>query len=281
MRKLAFLVLLAACERHADFPTVDVEPMTWQAEAGDPPGLPRFLRWTDALAQGARPQGDEGFRTLAALGFKTILCVDGAQPDAQTARRYKMRTVHVPIGFDHVDSEGIVATVRNAKEPIYVHDGNGGPRALAAAMIARREKERLSTAETLRAASAVGDLRQHGALYLAVSSFQSPERVNHDLPEAVEPRPLQAKMIAIDEHWQRLRKAKATRWREWPRDDALALAKLMASPDHPKLSRAMLDAQTTARMLALSLQKAQPDKADRAYRRLQESCTRCHAQHRR
>ncbi|MHC4940924.1 MAG: hypothetical protein ACYTHK_18440 [Planctomycetota bacterium] len=276
---LLTLGLLVACGPATE-PTVDVEPMTWEAEAGDPPGLARFVRWTDDVAQGARPRGEEGLKTLAALGFKTILCVDGAPPDAGTARRYKMRTVHVPLGFGKVDTEGIVATVRKTKGPLYVHDADGGPRALAAAMIVRRELEGLSTDEAIRAAHGVGDLRRYGGLLVAVTGFKSPERANHDLPEAVEPRALQAKMIEIDRSWQNLTRAKATNWSGWPRAEALALAEHFTADD-PKLSRGMHDAQLTARMLALALHDTNAEKADRAYRRLQENCTRCHAQHRR
>src|SRR5690349_7708804 len=57
------------------------------------------------LVSGAAPETEQAFKDLQALGIKTILTVDGAQPDVETAKRHGMRYVHLPIGYDGVDRE--------------------------------------------------------------------------------------------------------------------------------------------------------------------------------
>lgn len=51
------------------------------------PGLPNVLRISDQLLSGGSPEGDEGFRSLQALGVKTVITVDGARPEVEQARR--------------------------------------------------------------------------------------------------------------------------------------------------------------------------------------------------
>ena len=60
-------------------------------EFGGPVGLPRHYRWSDLVGQGAEPAGDEAFRNLRALGYRTVLSVDGAIPDVETAESNGLR----------------------------------------------------------------------------------------------------------------------------------------------------------------------------------------------
>src|SRR5215211_6825349 len=78
----------------------------------DPPGLHNVFRLTDRLYSGSGPDGEEGFRSLAVLGVKTVITVDGATPDVKTAERFGLRYVHLPVGYDGVSRETAVRIAR-------------------------------------------------------------------------------------------------------------------------------------------------------------------------
>src|SRR5688572_28625302 len=66
----------------------------------DLPALPNVVRLAERLYSGGLPGGEPGFRTLQRLGIRTLITVDGARPDVATAKRYGMRYVHLPFGYD-------------------------------------------------------------------------------------------------------------------------------------------------------------------------------------
>ena len=97
---------------------------------------------TERLYSGSEPHGEEGIASLKELGVKTIVSVDGAKPAVETARKYGMRYVHIPIGYDGVPEEAgqsLARLMREAETPIYVHCHHGkhrGPAAVAVACVA-------------------------------------------------------------------------------------------------------------------------------------------------
>jgi len=132
------LILVAACEsggKKAAEPT----GVTYD-DHGVPVGLHRYRRWSDKIGQGAEPEGDEAFRNLKALGYTTILSVDGAATDVEAAERHGLKYAHVPIGYDGITTEESLEIVKAVKEspgPVYVHCHHGKHRGPAAAMVAR------------------------------------------------------------------------------------------------------------------------------------------------
>ena len=95
---LHFASMFTSCRRDASPPTEE----TPRLGAVDAPGLHNVYRLTDKLLSGSGPEGDEGFASLQQLGVKTVLSVDGARPDVARARRFGLRYVHLPIGYDGV-----------------------------------------------------------------------------------------------------------------------------------------------------------------------------------
>src|SRR5438094_677830 len=74
------------------------------------------------------PDGDEGFHSLQQLGIKTIVSVDGARPEVDLARKYGLRYVHLPIGYDAVPREQalrIARAIRDLPGPVYIHCHHG------------------------------------------------------------------------------------------------------------------------------------------------------------
>src|SRR3954462_1625180 len=86
--------------------------------------LPNGFRLSEKLLSGGNPDGDAGFAALATLGVKTVLSVDGARPDVDTARKYGFIYAHLPVGYDGISRDRVVALTKAAKSlpgPIYIH----------------------------------------------------------------------------------------------------------------------------------------------------------------
>jgi protein tyrosine/serine phosphatase len=106
----------------------------------DMPGLHNVFALGDNIRSGAEPADRGALEELAAWGVKTILSVDGKAPDAETAAELGMRYVHVPIQYDGIDEEELLAiakTFREQEAPFYVHCFHGRHRGPAAAAIGR------------------------------------------------------------------------------------------------------------------------------------------------
>ena len=94
---------------------------------------------TGKVISGAQPEGDRSFALLKEMGVRTIISVDGAQPDVDGARKYGMRYVHLPIGYDGVDAaegKAIAKALNELDGPIYVHCHHGRHRSAAALAVA-------------------------------------------------------------------------------------------------------------------------------------------------
>lgn len=101
--------------------------------------LPNAHYVTPRILAGAQPEGDEGFQKLRDLGIKTIISVDGALPDVETAHKFGLRYVHLPITYSGVtDAEGraIAKALLEVPGPVYVHCHHGKHRAAAAVAVA-------------------------------------------------------------------------------------------------------------------------------------------------
>src|SRR5262249_22723975 len=113
----------------------------------DPPGIHNYHRWSEHLGQGGQPDADDGFASLARLGFRTVLSVDGSVPDIAAATRSGLKYVHVPVGYDGINADEqarIIKAVRDSDGPIFVHCHHGLHRGPAAAAIAREGTEGVS-----------------------------------------------------------------------------------------------------------------------------------------
>lgn len=102
-------------------------------------GLNNAHRVTEKVIAGAQPEGEAWFAALRELGVKTIISVDGAAPDVETAQKYGLRYVHLPIEYSGVsDEQGrmIGKAIVELPGPIYVHCHHGKHRSAAAVAVA-------------------------------------------------------------------------------------------------------------------------------------------------
>jgi hypothetical protein len=162
------------------------------------------------------PEGDEGFASLAKLGVKTIITVDGARPQLDLAHKYGMRYVHIPHGYDGIDAHTqalLAGASRTLPGPIFVHCHHGkhrGPAAAAVICLANGAWTPEQGEAWLRAA---GTAAHYLGLYGAVRNFRPPppeklRSLPSDFPEAVEVSGLVEMMVEIDEHWGYLKAAR-------------------------------------------------------------------------
>jgi len=177
-----------------------------------------LFRVTPRLFSGSQPEGDAAFAELARLGIRTIISVDGARPDTEAARRYGLRYVHLPFGYDGVPSNRVVELTAAASLPtqIYVHCNHGlhrGPTAVALMCLAREDWTTEQAEAWLKQAGTAADYR---GLYRAVREFQAPN--SHQLvsitsfPEVAQTSTLVESMVAIDGHLDQLKRPQQEGW---------------------------------------------------------------------
>jgi protein tyrosine phosphatase (PTP) superfamily phosphohydrolase (DUF442 family) len=99
------------------------------------PGLHNVVTYAQNVVGGGQPEGAEGLRTLAAMGIKTVVSVDGAAPDVALAEELGMRYVHLPISYDTVTparQKELAQALASCDGPIYMHCHHGKHRSAAA-----------------------------------------------------------------------------------------------------------------------------------------------------
>jgi protein tyrosine phosphatase (PTP) superfamily phosphohydrolase (DUF442 family) len=173
----------------------------------------------DRLYCGGDPGGAGGMALLKRLGVRSLVSVDGAAPDVEAARIEGLRYVHIPIGYDGIDTAARTKLVRAFKElpgPIYVHCHHGKHRGPAAAMIMARSGVGWSAEEGVTAMQRIGTSPDYPGLFAAVRDFREPtaNEISQDvgpLPESVEVPALVEMMVNIDNRFDRLKAWVASR----------------------------------------------------------------------
>ena len=88
----------------------------------DYPALQNLLQVSRRIFSGGEPNGDEAFASLARLGVRTVVSVDGVKPDVEATRKHGLRYVHIPIGYDGVEKKAglsLARLVRDADGPFF------------------------------------------------------------------------------------------------------------------------------------------------------------------
>ena len=186
-------------------------------------GLRNAFRVTERIFCGSRPEGDAGFAELARLGVKTIVSVDGNKPDLASARKYGLRYIHLPFGYDGVPSERVVElSVAAAIKPgaIYVHCRHGRYRAPAAVAVMCESTAIWTPAQAEAWLKRAGRGQVYAGLSQSVREFQQPTseqlaRVG-ELPEMAKTSALVDAMVAIGDCLEALTAAQKAGWNVSP-----------------------------------------------------------------
>ncbi|HLX72519.1 MAG TPA: hypothetical protein VKV04_23100, partial [Verrucomicrobiae bacterium] len=140
-------------------------------------GLDNFYQLSDRFYSGAAPEGDAAFAELQKLGIKTIITVDGTKPDADTARRFGIRYVHLPIGYDGVPPAQALRLVKAAETlpgPIYIHCHHGMHRGPSGAAVICMSVEGWTPDQAEAWLHLAGTSADYPGLYRSVKTFRPP-----------------------------------------------------------------------------------------------------------
>lgn len=184
--------------------------------------LPQPIEVADQVISGGLPEGPEAFAELQALGVRTILSVDGATPQVDLARKYGMRYVHLPHGYDGIAPElaaRLAQALRDLPGPIYIHCHHGKHRSPTAAAVACIGAGRISIETGREVLRLAGTNPKYVGLFQAVESavaLPATEQVGRaeEYPEIAELPWMARAMVAIDAQVESLRP-----WIESTRDD--------------------------------------------------------------
>ncbi|MEE8104994.1 MAG: sulfur transferase domain-containing protein [Planctomycetota bacterium] len=108
--------------------------------AVDAKNLHNVYRLSRNIVTGGEPLDQAALKTVADMGVKTILSVDGKVPDQEAAKKLGMRYVHVPVRYTGLTREQllqIAKTFRELEGPFYVHCFHGKHRGPAGAAVGR------------------------------------------------------------------------------------------------------------------------------------------------
>ncbi len=232
---IALLAMAAACQTgtapsapSAQNPVV-APPAADANKATDLPGLHNVVTYAPNLVDGGQPEGREGLATLAAMGIKTVISVDGQKPDAATAAQLGMRYVHLPISYDTITPQRqreLAQAISSCEGPIYLHCHHGKHRSAAAMAVALVQCGTL-TAEQAKARMAVsGTAKEYTGLWQVVTEAKpmpaAARKVDpHGFPSAAVVTGMVETMAGIDQVFDLVKQSEKAGWQ--------------APQDHPDL----------------------------------------------
>lgn len=271
----------------------------------DYPGLHNLVLFGDGLVSGSQPDGAAGFASLKALGFRTIVSVDGAEPDVAAASAEGLRYVHLPIGYNGMTAERqaeIARAVRDLPGPVYVHCHHGKHRSAAAAAGAAMLLGKADKEQALAGMKVAGTAPSYTGLWACVdlALAQPAGAVDHataEFPTVSRPKGLAKSMIAIDEAFEHLKLVQANGWAVptnhpdlVPAADAGTIADLyriaggdatLLAKHDPGFGQALRDANLRAVALEEAIARgASTKELDPLFQAAKNDCTACHAAHR-
>jgi protein tyrosine phosphatase (PTP) superfamily phosphohydrolase (DUF442 family) len=315
---LAIASLLAACasdgEKHATTKSHDDAahvgesgplPAPRADKATDYPGLHNLVVFGDGIVSGSQPEGAEGLATIRKLGFRTIVSVDGAEPDVAGAKAEGLRYVHLPIGYNGASPERqaeIARAIRDLPGPVYVHCHHGKHRSAAAAASAALLLHRTDKEHALAGMKAAGTSPSYTGLWACVDiALAQPSGIvdtaSTAFPSVTRPKGVARSMVEIDSKFDQLKLVQANNWIVptdhpdlVPAADAGVIADLLR---HSAEDRAALgehaagfgDALRSASENATKLEDALARKATKQeleplFKQVKADCTSCHATYR-
>jgi protein tyrosine phosphatase (PTP) superfamily phosphohydrolase (DUF442 family) len=259
---------------------------------------------TPKIFSGGSPDNEAGFAEIAKLGVKTIISVDGGKPDLETAKKYGLKYVHLPFGYDSIPTNRVAELVKAAQAlpgPFYVHCHHGQHRGPAAVAVICEATAGWSTNRAVEWLQQAGTAVDYPGLYRSARDFKPPSAaelaaVEH-LPELARTSSLIDSMVAIDERMERLGRAQNVGWRSVPGpadiqpsheatllwEQFRELARFIDGPKRPEDYRSKLvDAVQSADRFRTLLQQEPVDgsKTGEAFKKVSQSCVACHQQYR-
>lgn len=283
-------------------------PTMNEAKPVDFDGLHNVVAYHEGFLSGGAPEGDAGFDTLAAMGVRTIISVDGAVPEVDAAKARGLRYIHLPIGYNGFDDERKMELVRAARDalaegPVYIHCHHGKHRSAGAAGTVAVSLGWLTSDEGIARMKVSGTAPNYTGLYecTAESSLVDPsviDAVPADFPEVSQPATFVKAMVELDHVNDHLKAIEKAGWKT-PADhpDLVPVAEAGRLVDLFRLIEAAQETKANpaefAELIVRDRDRAQmiedllagdealdPAKLSAQFKAIQASCKECHAKYR-
>lgn len=186
-------------------------------------GLHNVVAYHPDVFSGGVPEGAEGFETLAAMGIKTVISVDGAAPDLSEAKKHGLRYIHLPIGyngFEDARGDELARATRDslAAGPVYIHCHHGKHRSAGAAGTVAVALGWMTPEQAVARMKVSGTAPAYKGLYAcaaqaSVMSAAELDAVRSDFPEVCRPDGMVDLMVRLDEAMERLKVVETSGWR--------------------------------------------------------------------
>jgi protein tyrosine phosphatase (PTP) superfamily phosphohydrolase (DUF442 family) len=269
------------------------------------PGLHNVVTYHAGVYSGSVPEREEGFESLQRMGIKTIISVDGATPDLDMARARGFRYVHLPIGYDGIDTTRSLEIARAVDElsgPVYIHCHHGKHRSAAAAGVACVSLGLLTQDQATARMRVSGTAANYKGLYACVANGKTLTReqlqsASSAFPEAQVAHGLKKIMIEIDVVNDLLKDIEKAGWKV-PKDhpdlvpaaeaDRLEglLRQLQSDPESKEHEGNFLELAKAAQEGALALEEgiltkeSTPEVLSSQFKRVTQACAQCHTKYR-
>lgn len=312
---LLLLALLAACSssspttRQPAASTISHHPLpsTSDSSPADLPGIHNLVAFHQGFVSGSQPEGDQGFDSLASLGIKTIISVDGAQPDVTKAAARGIRYIHLPITYSGIEPARQLELARavrdaHASGPVYIHCHHGKHRSAGAAAAVTTILGWAPAEQGVARMHVSGTSPHYKGLFAAAQNASplSPDIINAvpaDFPSVSKPSSFVQAMVDVDLAFEHLKDIEKAGWTPPPSSPDLVpaaeagrLADLYRDMQDTSYARrkpadltAMLsDAQAQAQLLESLLAAGESDarKLSAQFKLIAASCKDCHAKYR-
>jgi hypothetical protein len=316
---LPVVVLAAACQqpkgKTAATPPPPLKDVSNAYEAAERVKLPEtkpedwsdlhnVYHLSDNIISGSEPHGEAAIKRISEMGVKTILSVDGKVPDAETAAKYGMRYVHVPIQYKGMTEDEVLKiakTFREADGPFYVHCFHGKHRGPAGAAVGRMVLDCADREEVLAEMRQwCGTAQKYEGLYQTVATAPMPTEaqtrgLRWDMPAAHPFGGLREAMIQTARHFDNLKLLAANEWKKDPEHPDLdagneaaivhgifaganKLDEMKKRPDDFRGWMASTEQDSAALVAAVKADDARA--ANQAFGRIKKTCGACHSSYR-
>lgn len=258
-----------------------------------------FIVVSKRVVSGAQPEHEDHYASLAAFGVRTIVSVDGAIPDVAMAKKFGLRYVHIPIGYDGVPiraSIDLAEVVRQTQGSVFVHCHHGRHRGPAAAAIAAMANGEIDKAKANAVLEEARTGRQYQGLWRDVANFKRSwnKASTSSLVEKAEVgllarsmSQLSRSMESFDESLGHRQNAHESSNEMPPSQIAVLIEEgfreSMRAPElitNTEMARQMSDATKLAHEFRIALDRDDWTVANRKLRDLKQTCASCHRAHR-
>ncbi|QDT38554.1 hypothetical protein [Stratiformator vulcanicus] len=270
--------------------------------------LPNAIRVHPRVISGGTPDGSNAFAELRTMGVRTLISVDGMTPDVESAKKYGLRYVHLPHGYDGIADDrfkSLAKGVRTLPGPIYIHCHHGKHRSPAAAAAGCVGAGLISKDEAEELLKLAGTGKNYKGLFAVVHKAEPLDEdeidaIPADFPETTEIAPMAEAMVKIAQAFHNLERLQASGWKapaDHPDLDAVHEALLLRehytemlrtddARSRPKrFYQILAEGRDLAQRLEVELDEhrasaAQPRSGERLLTALGNNCKACHVKFR-